>query len=375
MAASYPAAAKSFTPVVDGNTVASAFWNDGYDEITAVEQALVSSGLAHNVVPDATANNRDLGSTAKKWRALYLSGNATIDGTATITGGIVGLLSPLVICEGRLTLTSGTPVTTGDVSGATSAYFAPYKGNRIALYDGSSAWNVRTFSEITISLAGLTASTLYDIFAYDNAGTVTIELLAWTNTTTRATALTTQDGVLVKSGATTRRYLGTVYINSTGGQTDDTYTKRYVWNYYNRVPLLMRRIETNTSWTYTTNTYRQALNSTANQVECVIGVAEVPLEARVQSLMNNTNANVAATVAIGLDSTTTPATGCLISPGTSNVANLSQPTAAHLRTYPAVGYHTVVWLEKSQVSGTTTFVGTNGDATLYQSGIDATVWG
>src|SRR3990167_1751427 len=32
---------------------------------------------------------------------------------------------PLGICDGRLTLTSGTPVTTADVTGATSVYFTP----------------------------------------------------------------------------------------------------------------------------------------------------------------------------------------------------------------------------------------------------------
>lgn len=41
------------------------------------------------------------------------------------------------ICQGRLTLTSGTPVTTSDVTAATTIYFTPYKGNRIALCGGT----------------------------------------------------------------------------------------------------------------------------------------------------------------------------------------------------------------------------------------------
>src|SRR3990167_7040004 len=119
------------------------------------------------------------------------------------------------VCDGRLTLTSGTPVTTADVTGATSIYFAPFKGNRIGLYDGSSAWAIYTFTELTLALGTLTSGLPYDVFAYDSSGTVTLEALAWTNGTTRATALTTQNGVLVKTGATTRRYLGTFYTTAT----------------------------------------------------------------------------------------------------------------------------------------------------------------
>ena len=56
----------------------------------------------------------------------------------------------------------------------------------------------------------------------------------WTNDSTRATALTTQDGVLVKTGATDYRYIGTIRINGTGGQCEDTEIFRGVWNFYNR---------------------------------------------------------------------------------------------------------------------------------------------
>jgi len=46
------------------------------------------------------------------------------------------------ICQLRLTLTNGTPVTTADVTAATAVYVNPYAGDRIALYSGSE-WNVR----------------------------------------------------------------------------------------------------------------------------------------------------------------------------------------------------------------------------------------
>lgn len=274
-------------------------------------------------------------------------------------------LSPLGLCEGRLTGTSGTPVTTADVTGATSIYYTPYRGNRIALYDGTASWLVRTFSEITISLAGLTASTPYDVFAYDNAGTVTIETLAWTNATTRATALTKQDGVYVKTGATTRRYLGTLYINSSGGQTDDAYTKRNLWNYYHRVRRPLRRLTATASWTYSTATVRQADANAANQLEVVIGVAEVELEANVSVTVANAGATNAETmlVAVGEDSTTTIATGCVFGRVHNPAANTRVQNSARLVTMPAIGRHIYVWLEWSSAGGSaTTWYGANAVA-------------
>src|SRR5437667_2558437 len=86
------------------------------------------------------------------------------------------------LCEGRLTLTSGTPITTSDVTGATNVYWTPYQGNRIALYDGA-AWSAVTFTELTLALGTLVNGQAYDVFAYSNAGVATLELLEWKHAT------------------------------------------------------------------------------------------------------------------------------------------------------------------------------------------------
>src|SRR5437899_2723242 len=177
------------------------------------------------------------------------------------------------ICDGRMTLTTATGVTTADVTAATTVYFTPYKGNRIALYDGSN-WNLYTFSEISLALGSDAANTNYDLFAYNSSGTVTLERLAWTNDTTRATALALQDGIYVKSGTTTRRYLGTYRTAGSAGQTEESAAKRFVWNYYNRVQRALVVRDATATWTYTTATYRQANASSANQVAVVVGVNE-----------------------------------------------------------------------------------------------------
>ena len=278
----------------------------------------------------------------------------------------------LGVVEGRLTASTGVPVTIADVSGATSIYYTPYIGDKIALYDGSS-WNIRTFTQITISLSGFTAIKPYDVFAYDNSGTVTIETLIWTNNSTRATALAYQNGVLVKSGVTTRRYLGTVYINASGGQTEDTLVKRYLWNYYNRVSRPLQKLETTDSWTYTTATYRQANADTANQVDTCVGVAEVLLNLNVLGLAASTQGDNNVTVQVGIDEGGTTANDSTVFSGPEVATYNAKQIEANLTKYPAVGFQYWVWVEKSTALGTTTWYGDNGGAT--QSGIYGSIDG
>lgn len=279
----------------------------------------------------------------------------------------------VLVCEGRLTLESGVPVSSTDQAAKTTLYFTPRGGNRIALHDGTVRWNIRTFAELSISLAGLTASTPYDVWVYDNAGVPALELLAWTNATTRATALTTQNGVLVKSGATTRRYVGTIYINASGGQTDDSLIKRYVWSYYHRAPRPMRRVESTGSWTYTSASPRQANNSALNQLDFVIGVSDDAVEAIVRVSFANTNAGVATQVGIGLDAVghaTESITGVVYTP----VANYIVSNSAYWRGHPGIGRHILTWCEQSSAVGTTTWYSAAA-ALSEKSGIHGTVWG
>lgn len=277
-------------------------------------------------------------------------------------------------CQGRLTLTTAVPVTTADVTGATSIKWTPYAGNRIALYNGSTAWTVLTFVETSLALGTITAALPYDVFAYNNSGTLALELLAWTSATVRATALVLQDGVLVKSGATTRRYLGTFYTTSTT-TTEDSAAKRYLWNYYNRVKRSLRAADAADSWTYTTLAFRQANANTANQVEVVIGWAEVLVDLELLAGAANSAVGNTFFVSIGEDSTTTAATGATMPMVRSAVAATEVAMLAKLRKYPAVGRHFYAWLEAGNATGTTTWAGDAGAPTFVQTGLSGSVEG
>lgn len=303
-----------------------------------------------------------VGSGGTGLSAAGSSGNVlTSDGSVWASSTPAAGFEPLNICEGRLTLTSATPVTSADVSGATTLYWAPYAGNKVALYDGSS-WSVSTFTQRSISLSGLTASKPYDVWVYDNSGTITLELLVWTNDTTRATAIVLQDGVWCKTGALTRRYLGTLYVDSGGGAVTSTLAIRHLWNYYNRCPLPLFRMDTTNSWTYTVAAWRQANASTANQFDFIIGVAEVPVIAELKVQGYNSSADVATYVGLGLDSTTAPTSGnfTTCNPASSPSAGQEFALSSAYSGYPAAGRHYLAWLENSTASGTMTWDGDAG---------------
>lgn len=276
---------------------------------------------------------------------------------------------PFNVCNFRLTLTTAVPVTTSDVTAATTLYCAPYNGNAIGLYDGTN-WHVRTSAEFSLALGTLSSAKPYDVFCYDSGGTPTLEFLAWTDSTTRATSLTTQNGVLVKTGALTRRYLGTFYTTSTT-TTEDSFAKRFVWNYHNRTLRPMRVTEATDTWTYTTDTIRQARASTANQLDFVVGVSEDAVTAQLVAQASNATPAL-FNVGIGLDTTTAYTTGCLtVESDQGSGINI---LTASLKVFPGAGRHFLSWNETSNAVGTTTWVGDAGVPSKYQSGIHGEVW-
>lgn len=270
-------------------------------------------------------------------------------------------------CNGRLTLTTAVPVTTGDVSAATSLYFTPYQGNECWVYDGSANWVRLTFSEITISLAGCTASKPYDVFVYSNSGTLAAEILVWTDATTRATAIERLHGTYVKTGANTRRYIGSFYCNASGGQTDDTAAKRWVYNAQHRRPAPVRVADATNTWTYN-GAYQQANASTANQVDVLQGLAEDAIELELLGLASASGGGTIVAVAIGEDATT-PVSGSLNGRATSTNSGYFLSPRAQLHKVPAVGRHYYTWLEYASSSTVTWYGDDGGGSPVAQTGI------
>jgi hypothetical protein len=201
-------------------------------------------------------------------------------------GGGGGTFTP----GGRLTLTSGVPVTSSDVALATSVYYTPFVHNQVMLWDGAS-WTAYAFSESSISLAGTSAGAMYDIFMYQSSGTPTLELgTVWTDANTRAVALAINDGRYTKSGDKTRLYLGTTYIDTGGGggTTSDSLVRRGLFNMYNRDLRGVFNYD-NGSHTYNMLTFREWAGGTATRSNFVNGLAEGQIVATSVANINNSS--------------------------------------------------------------------------------------
>ncbi len=156
----------------------------------------------------------------------------------------------------RLTTESGVPVSTSDRASQSTIYLTPYNGNKVSVYDGT-RWKFYVLTEKSLALSGLTSGKNYDVFVYDTGSTLALELsAAWSSDTARTDALALQDGVYVKSGATSRRWVGTIRTTSTT-TTADTMQRRFVWNKYNQTLRYCYMYITSYSHSYNSTTVRE----------------------------------------------------------------------------------------------------------------------
>lgn len=260
--------------------------------------------------------------------------------------------------HGRLTLESGVAVSSSDQSAKTSLLFTPYEFDYLSAFNSSGDIIEGPFTELDTTLVGKTASKPYDVFVYDDGGTFVLEMLVWTNDTTRATAIVLNRGVWVKSGDITRRYLGTVYTDAAGGAVSDARAFRNVWNLYNAELRPIVITEATASWVYNSTTIRQARASTANKIEFVVGVAGRVLTATMKTAHTYNSAGQSAYCAFGYDQITAFEDG---SDGPSftitqyHASDVWDASHASWASVPGVGKHYLAWLERSNPAGTCTF--------------------
>ena len=258
---------------------------------------------------------------------------------------------------GRLTLTTAVPVTVADVTSGT-LFWAPYKSSLISLISNGKVVTLAS-AEVSISLTSISTTAPTDVFGFFNAGVLALELLVWTNDTTRATGLTAPSTTVpfyFKAGDSTRRYLGTVY-GSAANTVADTEANRYVWNVNNRVAKRTVTSDATASWTHAVNSFA-AMNSGAAawRVDFVRGQDEDPIDFSA-SCTNQKATGGAASVAVGLDSTTAVSADCTCGipvPG----SNPGTFAPAHYLGNPGIGKHFLSALQGSDDASTATYYGT-----------------
>jgi hypothetical protein len=303
--------------------------------------------------------------------------------------------------QGRLTLTSATPVLASGVSAATAVYYTPYVGNLVPIYNGSSMVPAE-FSELTLSLVASHAlSTIYDVFVFSNSGVLTLVTgPAWSVSTAGSGARGTGAGttqltrvkglwtnavsMTARNGSTTytvaanlATYVGSIFVDGTAGQVTchasyGQSRKFGVWNAYNRKPIILQAGDSTSSWSYSSVTVRPSNNSTANSLTVFSGLPEEPFSVTYKQYAQGGSSTVGSQVitrwqsGIGWNSTSAmtafaPVAGFRIDGGSIDFTLDAGSETKYVNT-PTIGINVVTALE-SRISLT----GTGADITWFGS--------
>lgn len=298
---------------------------------------------------------------------------------------------PIPPPQGRLTLASGIAVTTSDIVGAVTVYYTPCVGAALPIYGQSydgPRYRTIAFDELSLILDADSGHTGYhqsgknfDLFVFDDAGTLRLGTgPAWLSDTARGTGGETTElelyqGIWINKNSITIRhsdgsgdteaisarqatYVGTMRTTA-DGLTEDSAAKRFLWNAYCQTLRPMARFESAANWVYATGTLRQANGNTANQLDFICGLDGVMVGATLNAAVNGEGVSSGVgRIAIGLDSTTTPAEAAHSSAIRISTGGWSNANAAY-EGYPGIGRHVLTWLEMASGSGTPEWLGTN----------------
>lgn len=270
-----------------------------------------------------------------------------------------------VVPGGRLTLVTGDPLPTTDQLAKTTVYYTPYVHSFISIYDSALGLFVRRdFNAANPSVAvPATTNTPFDVFAFWTGTAVGLETVNWTNDTTRATAIARLNGVFCKSTDATRIYLGTCRTTAVSDQCEDSLTKRFVMNEYNRKERPLQKALTGSGYTYSATTVRQTNANTANKVEFMAGRPDVWLHIQSTQYLISNAAETASAAGCALNSTTSR--GGQAVQFSLGLAGAGVLVGSSIREYPSERLNAVNAVENGAGTGTQTWFASGGDRGLY----------
>ena len=291
------------------------------------QSSVMTAAIANMVSTALTVDVLDSGGAASV-TALQAQLVAAIQAVA------VSALPP-VTPQGRLTLTTNTPVLAADVSNTAVVYYTAYTGNFVPVWNGASFTNLSFAADLTLTLtAAASSNSIVDVFAINNGGVLALGFgPVWATATPGSgargsgagtTALVRTGGIWTNAnvitllnGATTyanvpagrATYLGSVSVNSVAGQTTCLGTwgqsrKWGVWNAYNRTHIQMIAGDATASWANVPSSWRVSNNNTANSILAFTGLPEEPILSWFTQTLSNNNRN--SQLGIGWNSTAAP---------------------------------------------------------------------
>lgn len=302
----------------------------------------------------------------------------------------IGVLYPP---QGRLTLTSGTAVMTTSVTAATTVFYTPSNGNIVPIYDGTSMLPTafpelsQTTTDTTKSPAACTTNSNYDLFVWNDSGTLRCTRgPVWTNDTTRSagTALVLVNGIFLNNASITNgpaasrgTYVGTIRTNGTS-TVDWTYgtvaagggpASFGIWNAYNRVPFATIVSDSTDNWTYNTAIWRAPNgNTTTMRVSAIRGLDIDSIWVEYQAT-SQAGAASAVRIGVGLNKTN----GFSGTSATSSVTSIMNLVGKYSGLM-GLGFNFASAVEYNSGASAGTSYGDAGDATQVQTGLQAEMW-
>lgn len=352
---------------------------DTINGVTSVTIAVANGAYLFKSDGTSKWTAQALGAAAGGGVSSLTCGAGLSGGTITTSGTCA--VNATIPPQGRLTLTSGTPVLATSVAAATTLYYTLYAGNIVPIYDGTNMVPT-AFTELSAVLgSNWTSATNYDWYVGSDSGTIRLcSGAAWTNATTRAETHTRVNGILLNTASITCRYNNTTtftcaasrctYVGTTrttaAGQIDFIFGAAgvaavlNVWNAHNKVDVKTTAFDNTASWTYANGagTIRaaNAAGSNVTKITFLSGYPEDGVAGTYGTLVQtSTTSGAFGKIGLALDSTSsfdkqslTQATSAVTTYGTPSIRN---------NYLPQTGSHFLSGNEAVDTTNTITFYG------------------
>lgn len=352
----------------------------------------IDSGLSAGTVALPISRGGTGATTAAAARAnLDVPSNSELQDIASDIAAFTGALNNLAAFpQGRLTLTSNTPVLAANVTATSTVYYTPYVGQLCPVWDGAQ-FNLKVFSELSLTLnSNHVLSSIYDVYVINDSvgGVVLVTSPAWSNiaagtgSRTGTCDLARLQGLWVNSAQLTMRnggttytvsanqgtYVGSIFMDGSAGQvscliTYGTSRKWSVWNAYNRRDIVLKAGPATASWTPAASASGiLAANQTgANSLTTFSGLPDetITLISNRKALVQTsagTGGITGVSTGIGVNTATSYSgeiaeltlTG---STGGSTDNGITQMMLAHHTLVPSIGINTITACEASITNG------------------------